>query len=110
MKEFKINEFIKLKFENGKTNIYVNDKLFNQCKYILIRKKTSEIKDLKFTQDANVLIIMHENHQTALLRRIKSANIAGWNADTNIPVLASGVGTAEEAYFVNTAGLSRLRL
>lgn len=72
----------------------------------------SEIKDLNFTQDTNVLVIMHENHQPALLRRIKSTLVngvdIGWNADTNTPPLASGVGTADEAYFVNTAGATVL--
>lgn len=36
MKEFEINKYISLKLENGKTNIYVNNKKFKQCKYILI--------------------------------------------------------------------------
>lgn len=73
----------------------------------------SEIKDLKFTQDASVLVVMHENHQTALLRRIAltppvGGNPPGWNAATNTPTLASGVGAPEEAYFVNTAGVTVL--
>ena len=46
MTEFKINKFITLKLEKGKTNIYINGVLFNQCKYIIARKKISEVKDL----------------------------------------------------------------
>ncbi|MCK4380713.1 MAG: leucine-rich repeat domain-containing protein [Candidatus Lokiarchaeota archaeon] len=46
MLEFKVNDYIKLKLERGKTNIYVNGVLFNQCKYILTRKKISELEDL----------------------------------------------------------------
>lgn len=34
--EFKINKFIKLKLENGRTVIYVNKIKFLQCKYLLI--------------------------------------------------------------------------
>ncbi|MFO8018982.1 MAG: hypothetical protein R6U96_10125 [Promethearchaeia archaeon] len=34
MKEYKINEYIIVKLENGKTNIYVNGKIFRQCKYL----------------------------------------------------------------------------
>lgn len=73
----------------------------------------SEIKDLKFTQDSSVLIVMHENHKTALLRRIKltpatGGNPDGWNADTNTPTLVSGIGTIDEAYFVNTPGTTTL--
>ena len=35
-KEFKINEYITLKLEGEKTNIYVKDQLFNQCKFLLL--------------------------------------------------------------------------
>ena len=33
---FRINEFITLKLVGGRTNIYVKDQLFNQCKYLLL--------------------------------------------------------------------------
>ena len=46
MSEFKVNEFITLKLENGKSNIYVNGELFNHCKYILTRKKVDELEVL----------------------------------------------------------------
>ena len=46
MSEFKVNKFITLKLEKGETNIYVNGKLFNQCKYVLTRKKVYELEDL----------------------------------------------------------------
>lgn len=36
MKEFEINKYLSLRLEDGKTNIYVNNKKFQQCKYILI--------------------------------------------------------------------------
>jgi len=43
MKEFQINEFITLKLEEGKTNIYVKEKLFKQCKHLLINIDTNKI-------------------------------------------------------------------
>lgn len=46
MLQFKINRFITLKLENGKTNIYINNELFNQCKYILMRKNVNDLEDL----------------------------------------------------------------
>ena len=46
MNEFKVNKYIILKLENGISNIYVNGKPFNQCKYIVIRKKVNEIEHL----------------------------------------------------------------
>ena len=36
MKDFKINEFLTLKLEHNKTNIYIKDKLFKQCKFLLL--------------------------------------------------------------------------
>lgn len=34
--EFKVNEYITLKLESRKTNIYIKDKLFRQCKFLLL--------------------------------------------------------------------------
>ncbi len=45
MREFEINEYITLKLENGKTNIYVTGELFRQCKYLLLEIPKSEISD-----------------------------------------------------------------
>jgi len=36
MKEFKVNEYITLKLEGRKTNIYFNEHLFRQCKFLLL--------------------------------------------------------------------------
>jgi hypothetical protein len=36
MNEFRVNKHITLKLENNKTNIYVNEELFDQCKYLLL--------------------------------------------------------------------------
>jgi hypothetical protein len=35
IKIFTLNEYLKLKFENNQTNIYVDDEKFRQCKYLL---------------------------------------------------------------------------
>lgn len=43
---FRINNFIDLRFEDGKTNIYVNNRLFNHCKYILLNVPTDGSKDI----------------------------------------------------------------
>ena len=44
-KEFKINKKLTLKLENNRTNIYVDGKLFNQCKYLLLNISTNKIRD-----------------------------------------------------------------
>ena len=35
-KEFRVNEHIVLKLEEGKINIYIGGELFRQCKYLLL--------------------------------------------------------------------------
>ncbi|NVM54294.1 MAG: leucine-rich repeat domain-containing protein [Candidatus Helarchaeota archaeon] len=42
-KEFKVNEYITLKLEEGKTNIYVKGQLFNQCKFLLLNIPVDKI-------------------------------------------------------------------
>ncbi|MFX0138060.1 MAG: leucine-rich repeat domain-containing protein [Candidatus Hodarchaeota archaeon] len=44
-KEFKINDYITLKLERDKTVIYVKNKKFLQCKYLLIDIPIGEFKD-----------------------------------------------------------------
>jgi len=46
MLEYKVNRFIKLRLENGKTSIYINSELFKQCKYVLMSKRVNNLKDL----------------------------------------------------------------
>ncbi len=44
-KEFEVNKYIKLKLEKDKTIIYVNNKKFTQCKYLLIEIPTERIEE-----------------------------------------------------------------
>ncbi len=44
MIQFVINNFLCLKLENNRTNIYVNKELFLQCKYLLLNLSESELK------------------------------------------------------------------
>ncbi len=46
-KKFEINEFITLKLEYGKTNIYVKSQLFNQCKFLLLNIPIEKVIFLK---------------------------------------------------------------
>ena len=43
MKEFIVNEYVTLKLEDGKTNIYVKGQLFNQCKFLLLNIPVDKI-------------------------------------------------------------------
>ena len=46
MNEFVINKFLKLKLKNGETHLFVNDKKFIQCKYIALKKYSSNNENL----------------------------------------------------------------
>ncbi|MFX1419295.1 MAG: hypothetical protein ACFE9N_10285 [Promethearchaeota archaeon] len=55
MVKYTINKFLDLKFENGKTNIYVDNKLFMHCKYILLNipsDKNEDLTDVNSIDDA----------------------------------------------------------
>jgi len=41
--EFKINDFINVRLEEGYTNIYVKNRFFNQCKYLLLNIPVEKI-------------------------------------------------------------------
>ena len=50
MEEFKINEYIMLKLENGKSNIYIKGELFNHCKSLLLsipRENLEVLEEIK---------------------------------------------------------------
>ena len=44
MSDFIINDFLTLKLEEGKTNIYVNGELFEQCKFLMLNIPIGEIE------------------------------------------------------------------
>jgi hypothetical protein len=47
MLKFPINDFLELRLEDGKTNIYVGNELFIQCKYLLINFSASNIEEFE---------------------------------------------------------------
>ncbi len=47
MKEFKINQFITLKLEEKRTIIYVNNRQFKQCKFLMLNINVNEIQELE---------------------------------------------------------------
>ncbi len=57
--EFIVSDFIGLKLENRKTSLYVNGKLFNQCKYLLLEipeKKLNLINKLDSIDEISELL------------------------------------------------------
>ncbi len=68
MSEFRINDFIMLKLEDGKTNIYILGKEFIQCKYLLMNISVQSIEQYDgITSIDEAVEILHdlEIHQIA---------------------------------------------
>lgn len=45
--EFRVNKHIKLKLEGGRTNIYVNNRIFSQCMYLLLNIPVNQVEDFE---------------------------------------------------------------
>ncbi len=67
-KEFKINQYLKLKLEGGRTNIYVNNRCFIQCMYLLLNipvDRIEEYDEIKSIDEVSVKLdrSMERNHR-----------------------------------------------
>ncbi|TFG22761.1 MAG: leucine-rich repeat domain-containing protein [Promethearchaeota archaeon] len=75
MRKFKVNEYITLKLENGKTKIYVYNpkkgdyEYFIQCLYVLLRKTINELED--FIENIDSVDEMAENLEHATRKNTK---------------------------------------
>ena len=61
MKEFNINQFLKLKLENGNTVIYVNNMRIIQCKYLLLKNKAKNSEQVKIIPERLNVDVQAEN-------------------------------------------------
>ncbi len=55
MKKFNVNRYITLKLEEGKTNIYVNGQIFDQCKFLFLNipvEKISSFDEIESIDEA----------------------------------------------------------
>jgi len=43
--EFKVNDYLILKLENNRTNIYIKGKMFSLCKFLLLSIPTAKVKE-----------------------------------------------------------------
>ncbi len=57
MLEFVVNRFITLRLEEGKTNIYINNELFRQCKFLLLEIPRIEFEYLEEIESIDDAII-----------------------------------------------------
>ena len=60
-KEFKINERLKLKLVGGQTVIYVDEKPFHQCKYLLLNLTQKDFKNFEYIESIDEAFQIYNN-------------------------------------------------
>jgi len=75
-KTFKVNEYITLKLENDKTNVYINGKLLHQCRYLLFVNPQLNEAQINITSidDIEELNLIHDYHFKIILSNYLKKN------------------------------------
>jgi len=66
MNEFVINKFLSLRLEDGETNIYINNKLFRKCKFLLLNipiEKVDSFNEIESIDEAADILGWREDGQ-----------------------------------------------
>ncbi len=88
-KEFKVNNYITLKLEKDKTIIYVNNKKFIQCKYLLIKIPEKKIEDFDdVTSIDEVSEILDHSLEIESQKQEIPADLEFWGHSSNIQAWA----------------------
>jgi len=83
-KEFKINEYLTVKLEKNITNIYINGKLFKQCKYLLLNIPKENVDDYDSINSIDD-VATHLNHE---LEGFTGGNIKQYEITPEIEFMA----------------------
>ncbi|MFX1417463.1 MAG: hypothetical protein ACFE9N_00940 [Promethearchaeota archaeon] len=85
---FRINQYLSLRLEHGNTVIYVNDKPFNQCKYLLFNIPIKEIEQYDEINSIDEAIEVYNqsvnNHQ--MINKSINPTTEFWGHCSNIQV------------------------
>lgn len=98
MIEFAVNDYITLKLEQGVTNVYVEEELYQQCSYLLINVPIKEIRkfdDIKSIDEATEMLGGTQKGQEGIVYKIEPktefwghcSNLQAWyehNYDTRV--------------------------
>ena len=89
-KEFKINDFITLKLENQRTNIYINSQLFRQCKYLLVNIIGEEIREFDYMDSIDDLeaYLNHDLERNNPIKYDISPEVEFWAHCSNLQTWA----------------------
>ena len=88
MLKYTINNFLDLRLEDGKTNIYVNNKLFMHCKYILLNISLNTLEDITdFSSIDEAVEKLDKSFEIpGIKRRIINPEIIFWAHCSNLQV------------------------
>jgi len=88
--EFKVNKYITLKLEEGKTNIYLQGELFRQCKYLILNISVDNISSFDEIESIDEAIEKYENsiRETNENKINIPAEVEFWGHCSNLQVWA----------------------
>jgi hypothetical protein len=78
MLKYTINDFLELKLEDEKTNIYVDNELFIQCKYLLVNISMNQYEELKEFNSIDEVIDKLDNSLEYSKRNSISSEVQFW--------------------------------
>lgn len=74
MLKFTINEFLDLRFEDGRTNIYVNNQLFSHCKYVVLNIPVDNLHKIREINSMDEAIEVLDGSSEILGTKIEKIN------------------------------------
>jgi len=88
MLKFTINRFLDLRLEDGRTNIYIKNKLFMHCKYILLNIPIEKLEDLESVDSIDEVVEkIDERFESSKVKKFKiSPKTIFWAHCSNLQV------------------------
>ena len=86
MNEFKVNDYITLKLEGRRTNIYVKGELFNQCKFLILDIPVDEISTFDEIQSIDEAVEKLDRSLEGNNRRVIPPEVEFWGHCSNLQV------------------------
>ncbi|KKM02694.1 hypothetical protein LCGC14_1781860 [marine sediment metagenome] len=104
MEDFKINDYITLRLEDGKTNIYIKGKLFEQCKSLMLNIPIADINVLEEIESVDEILEISEFSGISLEETIEKDIEKDIDLDTEIREQINRI-TPETEYWVHCSNL-----
>ncbi|GAJ23278.1 unnamed protein product [marine sediment metagenome] len=88
MREFEVNGYLTLRLENNNTVIYVNNKKFIHCKYLLINRYVTELEELLLLKSVDELEELLDNsmENPEIDQCVISPEVEFWGHCSNLQV------------------------